>query len=377
MGTGSPLYDISPEHLSALAAIAVLLGLAWIFRPARLPRLSPVNSLLVALLAASSAIHAALAIDNDHGAAIRVLFLLDAAALAVVARRVLAGRPAGRFGALVLAGSVIAYWGAALGGEVPDQVGLATKLGEILALAIALRPEAAVRPRFALGGIAITVLVFGTAATSWVGAFRASASEPGAVAGHHVHGGGVPAPGTLLPPVPQREPTAQERVAAEGMVVATRAAIAKYADPRVAAADGYQVAGMHGIDFHASNPRYEHDGRVFDPARPETLVYAIAPDGRPVLLGAMFQMPAIGQPGPTIGGPLTVWHAHENICFSLTPPALTGLLSPLGTCPIGSIDLPLTAQMIHVWTVPGAPETFGDLDDAWKRAYLAASYPKR
>jgi hypothetical protein len=27
--------------------------------------------------------------------------------------------------------------------------------------------------------------------------------------------------------------------------------------------------------------------------------------------------------------------------------------------------------MIHIWIVPGAPEPFGDLDDAWKRAYLA------
>jgi hypothetical protein len=28
--------------------------------------------------------------------------------------------------------------------------------------------------------------------------------------------------------------------------------------------------------------------------------------------------------------------------------------------------------MIHVWIAPGAPETIGDLDDAWKRAYLNA-----
>jgi hypothetical protein len=28
--------------------------------------------------------------------------------------------------------------------------------------------------------------------------------------------------------------------------------------------------------------------------------------------------------------------------------------------------------MIHTWIVPGAPEPFGDLDEAWKRAYLEA-----
>ncbi|MDQ2952350.1 MAG: hypothetical protein M3R54_08820, partial [Chloroflexota bacterium] len=66
------------------------------------------------------------------------------------------------------------------------------------------------------------------------------------------------------------------------------------------------------------------------------------------------------------------WHGHEQVCITLTPPGIAGLLSPLGMCPIGSFDLPLTAQMIHVWIVPGAPAAIGDLDDAWKRAYVAA-----
>jgi hypothetical protein len=26
--------------------------------------------------------------------------------------------------------------------------------------------------------------------------------------------------------------------------------------------------------------------------------------------------------------------------------------------------------MIHVWIVPGAPQPFGDLDEAWRRNYL-------
>jgi hypothetical protein len=191
------------------------------------------------------------------------------------------------------------------------------------------------------------------------------------VAGHHVHGGSIAPPGTVLPPVPSREPTPEERLAADALLMATRAGIAKYADPAVAAAAGYHVAGMHGIDFHANNPAYEKDGRVLDPTRPETLVYAVAPDGEPVLLGALFVMPDLGTAGPAVGGPLTMWHAHQNICFSLVPLALTGLLSPLGTCPIGSLAMPVTPQMIHIWTVPGAPHPFGDLDDAWKRVYLS------
>jgi hypothetical protein len=180
-----------------------------------------------------------------------------------------------------------------------------------------------------------------------------------------------------LPIVPERDATPTERAAANDLLLATRSALARYADPAVAAADGYNVNGLAGMDFHASNPAYENDGRVLDPARPETLVYAVAPDGRPVLMGAMFLMPKIGQPGPTIGGPLTVWHGHQHVCISLVSLGLSGLLSPLGGCPVGSIDLPLTAEMIHIWIVPGAPEPFGDLDDEWKRAYLHGTVTRR
>jgi hypothetical protein len=374
-GGGSPLYLLDPDHAAALVALSALAVGGWLLRRRPLPLLAPIEWLLVALLAGSAAIHAGLAIGHDHhGAAIRVLFVADAALLALVARRVLHGTAAGRLGVIVLVGSIGAYWGSALAGVPPDQLGLATKLAEILALAIVVRPTPGQgRARSFAGSVAIALLVLGTAASSWVGAFRASAQTHDSVTGHHVHAGGVAPPGTVLPSVPLREPTAAERAAATQLVLAARSALARYADPNVAAADGYRVEGLAGMDFHASNPAYEKDGRILDPARPETLVYAVAPDGRPVLMGAMFLMPDMRQPGPTIGGPLTVWHAHEHVCLSLTPPGLTGLLSPLGMCPVGSIDLPLTSEMIHIWIVPGAPDAFGDLDEAWKRAYLQAT----
>jgi hypothetical protein len=372
LGGGSPLYQVSAEHVvGVVALIALPIGL-WLLRRKGAPILAPIRWLLVALLAGSAAIHLGLVIGNDHGFAISALFVVDGILLALIARRVLRGKEAGRLGVAVLVGSIVAYWVSALSGEVPDQIGLATKLGEIVALAIIVRPSPSQRLRrlrSLAGSAAIGLLVLGTASSSWIGAFRAAAAEPGAVAGHHVHGSVAP-PGTIHPAVPARDATPAEQKAARELLLATRASLARYADPAVAAADGYHVNGLAGIDYHASNPAYEHDDRVLDPARPETLVYAVAPDGRPVLMGAMFLMPKIGQPGPTIGGPLTVWHAHQHICFSLTPPGLTGVLSPLGACPIGSIDLPLTAEMIHIWIVPGAPEPFGDLDDGWKRAYL-------
>ena len=137
----------------------------------------------------------------------------------------LAGSRAGRLGAVVLAGSIGAYWVSALGGEAPDQLGLATKLGEIVASRSSFRPARGRRwsaLRSVAGSVAIGVLVIVTATSSWIGAFRASAAEPGAVAGHHVHAGGVAPPGTILPVVPEREPTPAERAAAAELVLAAR-----------------------------------------------------------------------------------------------------------------------------------------------------------
>ena len=374
---GNPLYQLAADHLAGVIALGILPLVWWLIRRRGTPNLAPIQWLLFWLLAGSSALHAGLAFaSSEHGLALQALFMADAVLLAVVADRLLRGQFAGRLGAAVLTGSIVAYWVAALSGEPPDQIGLANKLSEILALAIVLRPALETRRpalRSVAGSAAIAVFVIGTGASSWIGAFRASAEGPGAVAGHHVHAGAVPPPGAVLPAVPARDATPAEQAAATQLVMTARTALAKYADPAVAAADGYDVKGIAGIDFHANNPKYEHDGRVLDPAHPETLVYAVAPNGRPVLMGAMFQMPGIEQPGPTIGGPLTVWHAHQHICISLTPPALAGLLSPLGMCPVGTIDMPLTAQMIHIWIVPGAPDPIGDLDEGWRRAYLQAS----
>jgi hypothetical protein len=370
---GSPLYRIEPEHVAGLVALLAISLVLWLSRR-RLGALAPVDQLLVALLVATAAIHIGLVVGHDdHGDHVRVLFAVDGAALAFVARRVARGGTAGKLGVAVLVGSLVAYWISTLRGEAPDQVGMLAKLVEIAALAIVFRPSPTQRLRalrsFA-GSAAIVLFVFVSSASAWLGAYRASEPDRATLALHE-HGAFAP-PGTILPPIPQRAPTLSEAAAAAALVDQARAALARYSDPAVAAADGYRVQGLSGVDFHANNPAYEKDGRVLDPARPETLVYAVAPDGHPVLIGALFQMPNIGERGPAIGGPLTVWHAHEQVCVSLLPPSLSGLVSPFGSCPIGSFALPLTGEMIHVWIVPGAPHPIGDLDAEWRKAYLAS-----
>jgi hypothetical protein len=97
--------------------------------------------------------------------------------------------------------------------------------------------------------------------------------------------------------------------------------------------------------LHVPNPAWRADGRVLDPARPETLVYWRDPDDRLVLVGVMYTA-ARGQPGPTIGGPITRWHDHE----SCRDPATRAKLGrPLdGTCPSGQM-LRRSGEMMHVW----------------------------
>jgi hypothetical protein len=378
---GSPLYDIAPEHVGAIVAVLLMPVAAWYVRLgasrgsrraqtllAGYDRLPTADRIAAWLIAVSAVVHLALI---GHGPApTKALFLADAIALAWVARRLVLGRPWRLPAVVVLTGSVAAWWAAAIGGEPPDQVAIATKLVEIVAITLAIAPRTPGRLKGLASTSATVALVFVTALAGWIGSFAAAAegAEPGQ--GHH--GGAAVAPGTLLTAHPGRDATPEERAAADQLVADTRRAIAKYANPAVAAADGYDVAGLAGLGFHAGNPLYEHDGRILDPERPETLVYADTREG-PVLLGAMFIMPKAHLPGPAVGGPLTPWHAHEQICIGLLPPSLTGLVSPLGGCPVASIAVPLTPEMIHVWTVPGAPQVFGDLDEAWLKEYLATA----
>jgi hypothetical protein len=260
-------------------------------------------------LLAAAAVHPGLV--SGHGRPVLgLLLLLDAALLLVVLRRLLLGRPWRLAAALLLTGSVLAWAVAVVAAELPDQAGLATKLVELAALAVVLRPRRATRPRRLAASAATVGLVVLTGLAAWTGAF--AAAERGRGDGHH---GPAAAPGTLAAPAEDRAPTPAERLAARRFHQLALRGLGRYRDPVVAAADGYQVEGIAGTDFHAANPRHAADGRSLDPVRPESLVYARTSRG-PVLLGAVYEMPSLGRRGPRIGGPLTHWHAHENVCVT-------------------------------------------------------------
>lgn len=372
---GNPLYGVVDEHVLAAIALAVLplLGLAiaalvrrragrgdrWAARLVEGYRIHDLAGRLASWLVAGSAfVHLILAFT--HELSIYTLFyLVGAFALAVAAWWLVLGEHP-RYVRLALVLSVVAFW---FLGAPHDQLGILTKLFEILALGLLVAPREGASRRFRVTGVALLVVATGIAA--WIGAFATAGAE----GGHH--GGEFPEPGTLVPYLDVLEPTSEEIEVAAELYRETVEASVRFEDPRVAAAVGYDIGVIRGTSHHAQNTAYKNDGLILDPTRPESLIYAESPSG-PVLVGVMFEMDDIGDRGPRVGGPLTVWHGHENVCLSLFPISASGLLSPLGSCPAGSINLPVTNEMIHVWTLPGVEDQFGHMDEEWLAEYLAS-----
>ena len=77
-------------------------------------------------------------------------------------------------------------------------------------------------------------------------------------------------------------------------------------------------------------------------------------DGKKTFVAAMFML-ADGttlDTVPDIGGPLTQWHVHNNLCFTTSPDAarVAGVVPPTGTCRPGTVRKAVV-PMIHVWIV--------------------------
>jgi hypothetical protein len=299
------------------------------------------------------------------------------------------GRRRWRFAAaLLLFGNVVAYlmYAASQQDEV-DQLGIVTKLVELTALGLLLVPH---RPtmrahdrklRWAGATVALVLVTTFTGAGAWAIVVRdtdAASAESTMSAGGDDHGHHHQGPGGftgMVEPSFDGPPTPEQEIAAAKLAAETTAGIAKYAEVEVALADGYRPFGSaDAVMVHYTNRRFEQDGRILDPTRPETLVYAGSPDG-PVLLGAMFSLPGLDRTPPDVGGPLTPWHVHTNVCASPVPPFLIGILTPFGNCPFGSVNI-VSNAMIHIWTIDWAGGPYGDMtEDAVKQ--ILADEPGR
>lgn len=154
---------------------------------------------------------------------------------------------------------------------------------------------------------------------------------------------------------PSRSPTAAEQAAADRLVRETRAAMAvSYADPAAARRDGYRQITpfvFNGMPVaHFLKPSTMTDGRELDPEHPESLIYLRTPDGGLTLIGVMFLTQRSGDP---IGGPLTQWHTHRDLCRvpgGIVPPLFSGECPPDGAV--------LRTEMLHVWTVESPEDPF-------------------
>ena len=156
--------------------------------------------------------------------------------------------------------------------------------------------------------------------------------------------------GMVMAPVPTGAPTAKEQAAANTLVAQTTAAVAKYANLAAATAAGYVPAtNPSGYEVHYADWQTVRSGDVLDPDHPSSLVYANTVSG-PVLLGAMYLGAGPCIPGPDIGGPLTQWHAHDDLCLSATH-QVVGKTDAAGTCATG-VHNTSTYFMLHVWVAP-------------------------
>jgi hypothetical protein len=188
----------------------------------------------------------------------------------------------------------------------------------------------------------------GAAGSAATGATTAAAICP------NVQGTTTMGNGMVMAPVPSGAPTPAEQAAADQLVSETTAAVAKYADLSAATAAGYVPAtNPAGSEVHYANWQIVKSGDVLDPNHPSSLVYANTVKG-PVLLGAMYLGAGPCIPGPDVGGPLTQWHAHDNLCLS--GGQVVGKTSATGTCATGVHNTD-TYFMLHVWVAPSLAAT--------------------
>jgi hypothetical protein len=161
-----------------------------------------------------------------------------------------------------------------------------------------------------------------------------------------------------------------EQARAEALWKASVAGAERWRDPEAAAAAGFWFRndkdaagpGRRVRFLHVPNPAWRADGRVLDPARPETLVYWNGPGDRLTLVGVMYTA-ARGAEGPTVGGPITRWHDHESCRDPVTRAKLGRPVD--GTCPDGQVHR-RSGEMMHVWFTDDLATAFA------RRAPLAA-----
>jgi hypothetical protein len=153
---------------------------------------------------------------------------------------------------------------------------------------------------------------------------------------------------------------------AERLIRDTIVALRRYEFPLTAYAAGYRSIGDRVTVEHYVNWSYTDDGHILDPLRPESIVYQKR-GGIQRAVAAMYQLPfgSTFADVPDVGGALTQWHAHANLCLTNNPQQkiLSSFTTIKGGCPAGTSKASNT-PMLHVWIVPTPCGPFAALEGA-------------
>jgi hypothetical protein len=152
---------------------------------------------------------------------------------------------------------------------------------------------------------------------------------------------------------------------ASKLLAATIADLPRWHTPAEAYAAGYRSIGdTKSVVEHYVNWSYIDDGHILDPARPESIVFQRR-NTRQVAVAAMYSLPfgSTFADVPDVGGALTQWHVHRNLCLTNDPQQkiILRFTAADGSCPAGTSKASNT-PMLHVWTVPNPCGPFAALE---------------
>ena len=172
-------------------------------------------------------------------------------------------------------------------------------------------------------------------------------------AGHEAHGATSVPPKVFDPLLPidlsgLDGVSPQQQARAENLLAISLYELPQFSDPAALGAMGFVSIGdgFTGVE-HYLNAANMNDDRILDPDYPESLVFDTTTTPKR-LAAAMFMM----NPGdkladvPDVGGALTQWHIHNNLCFS--GPQVAGITNEAGVCP-GNLTKGSETPMMHVW----------------------------
>ena len=136
-----------------------------------------------------------------------------------------------------------------------------------------------------------------------------------------------------------------------GQLDTVRDATAKYRDIRVALAEGYlqTTEDVPNMGAHFIHPIRALDG-LFDPAKPEILMYSGDDELGWRLVGTSFVLPReqVGDQHPqAFVGPLDNWHVHYSLCTG--PNSISRSTTPEQCAAEQGVWLPSYGWMIHAW----------------------------